>query len=133
MLFRRPGARTQIDLGVHFEVVPLGAISSEHNLVRRRDYDFGVGLGGRFTGALRHDGRDLLRLDGRRIWIHSLYSAEASHVMTSARLSAAIPVMRMVSVGGDVGLTFRQSTYRSEPQVHTRVPQFRAYLIWSPS
>ncbi len=90
MLYRRPGARTQLDLGLHFEVVPLGAVSSEHNLVRRRDYDFGVGLGGRFTGALRHDGRELIRLDGRRVWIHSLYSAEASHLMTTARLSAAI-------------------------------------------
>ncbi len=41
--------------------------------------------------------------------------------------------MRMVSVGGDVGLTFRQSTYRDQPRVNTQVPLFRAYLIWSPS
>jgi hypothetical protein len=133
LLYRRPGARTQMDLGFHVEVAPLGTVSSDHNLVRRRDYDFGVGLGSRFTGVLRHDGRDLLRLDARSIWIHSMYSADANHLMTTARLSAAIPVIRMVSVGGDVGLTFRQSTYRSQPRVTKRIPQVRAYLTWSPS
>ncbi len=134
LLYRRnSGSRTQLDLALHVEVVPLGAVSSEHALVRRRDYDLGPGVGGRFTGALRHDGQDLLRLDGRTVWIHSLYAADADHVTTTARLSAAVPVMRMVSVGGDVSLTLRQSFYGDQPRVVERVPQFRAYLIWSPS
>lgn len=133
MLYRQGfGKRTQVDLGLHLEAVPLGAVSTEHEAVRRRDYDFGPGMGGRFSAALRHDGRELLRLETRTVWIHSLYASDADHVTTTARVSAAVPVMRMVSVGGDVALTYRQSTYRDQPRVTQRLPQFRAYLLWSP-
>ncbi len=124
---------TQVDLGLHAEIVPLGAVSSEHGMIRRRDYDFGPGVGGRFTGALRHNGRELVRLDSRTVWVHSLYAADADHLTTTMRLSAAIPVARMVSLGGDVGLTFRRSWYRDQLPVAVKFPQFRAYLIWSPS
>lgn len=134
LLYRRAlGQRTHIDLGLHAEVVPLGAVSSEHNSLRRRDYDFGPGIGGRFTGALRYDGRELVRLDGRTMWVHSLYAADADHLTTTARLSAALPVMRMVSLGGDVAVTLRRSWYRDQLPVAVRFPQFRAYLIWTPS
>ncbi len=134
LLYRQgSGARTQVDLGLHLEAVPLGAMSSEHQLVRRRDYDFGPGIGGRFTAVLRHDERDLLHLAARTIWIHSLYAADADHVMTTARVSAAVPVMRIVSLGGDFGLTLRRSSYRGQAAITRRIPQFRAYLIWSPS
>jgi uncharacterized protein DUF3943 len=134
LLFRRTaGPRTQIDLGLHLEAVPLGAVSSEYHGFRRRDYDFGPGLGGRFTGSLRRDGRDLLRLDARTIWIHSVYGSDADHLATTARLSAVLPVMRMMSVGGDIGMTVRRSSYRDMPRVTKRIPQVRAYLVWSPS
>jgi hypothetical protein len=125
--------RTQVDLALHAELVPLGAVSSEHGGMRRRDYDFGPGVGGRFTGTLRHDGRELLRLDGRTLWVHSLYGADADHLTTTARLSAAVPVIRMLSVGGDLDLTLRRSWYRDQWPVATKFPQFRAYLIWTPS
>ena len=127
------GQGTHADLGLHAEVVTLGAVSSEHGMVRRRDYDFGPGLGGRFTGSLRRDGRELVRLDGRIVWLHSLYATDADHLTTTARLSAAIPVARMVSIGGDVAMTLRRSWYRNQSPVATKLPQFRAYLIWSPS
>ncbi len=125
--------RIQVDLGLHAELVPLGAVSSEHGGFRRRDYDFGPGIGGRFTGTFRHDGRELLRVDGRTVWVHSLYAADADHLTTSARLSAAIPVARMLALGGDVALTLRQSWYRDQLPVTMKFPQFRAYLIWAPS
>jgi hypothetical protein len=134
LLYRRTaGSRAEVDLGLHLEAVPLAAVSTEHDALRRRDYDFGPGIGGRFTGALRRDGRELLRLDARQVWVHSLYASDADHLMTTARFSAAVPLMRMVSVGGDVSLTLRHSTYKSQPSVSARVPQFRAYVIWSPS
>jgi hypothetical protein len=134
LLYRRSaGARTQVDLGLHLETVPLGAISSEYQGVRRRDYDYGPGLGGRFMGSLRRDGRDLLRLDARTVWIHSVYGADADHLAATARLSATAPVLRMVSVGGDVAVTVRRSLYRDLPSVTKRIPEFRVYLVWSPS
>jgi hypothetical protein len=134
LLYRQSaGARTQIDLGLHLEAVPLGAVSSEQRSVRRRDYDYGPGVGGRFMGTLRRNGRDLLRLDARTVWIHSVYGAEADHLATTARISAAVPLMRMVSIGGDLGLMVRRSSYRETPRVTKRIPEIRAYLVWSPS
>jgi hypothetical protein len=125
--------RLQVDFGLHAEVAPLAAVTSEHGVLRRRDYDFGPGLGGRLTGTLRHDGRELIRLDGRTMWVHSLYAADADHLTTTARLSAAIPLARMVSLGGDVAFTLRRSWYRDQPPVQGKLPQFKAYLIWAPS
>jgi hypothetical protein len=125
--------RLQVDFGLHAELVPLGAVSSEHGGIRRRDYDFGPGVGGRLTGTVRHDGRELLRVDGRTVWVHSLYAADADHLTTTARLSTTIPVTRMVSLGGDVAITLRRSWYRDQLPVATKYPQFRAYLIWAPS
>ncbi|MEO8089681.1 MAG: DUF3943 domain-containing protein [Gemmatimonadales bacterium] len=134
LLYRRhAGARTDVNLGFHLEAVPLGAVSSEYKGVRRRDYDYGPGLGGRFLGSVRRDGRDLLRLDARTVWIHSVHGAAADHLTATARISALIPVMRVVGLGGDVGLTVRRSSYREMPHVTRRTPQLRAYLVWLPS
>ena len=134
LLYRRSsGARTEVHMGMHLEAVPLGAVSSDYNGFRRRDYDYGPGFGGRLMGSVRRDGRDLLRLDARTVWLHSVYGARADHLATTARLSAAIPVVRMVSVGGDVGVTVLRSSYRDMPDVIKRIPQVRAYLVWSPS
>ena len=134
LLYRgRLSRRIQVDLGLHAELVPLGAVSSEHGGIRRRDYAFAPGVGGRFMGTVRHDGRELLRLDGRTVWMHSLYAADADHLTTTARLSASIPVARMVSVGGDLAVTLRRSWYREQLPVAVKFPQFRAYLTWAPS
>jgi hypothetical protein len=134
LLYRHGSAQMiHVELGLHLEAVPLGAVASEHGLVRRRDYDFGPGIGGRFNAALRHGGRDLLHLETRTVWIHSLYASDADHVTTTARVSAAVPVMRMVSLGGDLGVTVRRSSYPGQTRTIRQIPQFRAYLIWSPS
>jgi hypothetical protein len=134
LLFRRQtGQRTHLALGAHLEAVPLGAVLSEHNRFRKRDYDYGPGVAGRLTGALQHGGRDVLRIDTRMLWIHSVYGADANHVATTAQLSAMVPVIRTIGVGADVGLTFRRSIYQHKPSVFERTSRLRAYLIWSPS
>jgi hypothetical protein len=134
LLYRqRAGRRTHVDLGLHGELVPLGAVSSDNGLVRRRDYDFGPGVGGRMSATLRRDGRELVRLDGRTIWMHSLYAAEADHMIATVRLAAAVPLGRMVSVGGDIAHTSRRSWYPGQPSVARNLRQFRVHLTWSPS
>lgn len=134
LLYRQTaGTRMHADLGLHLELVPLGTVSSEYGLVRRRDYDFGHGIGGRISAALRRDGRELVRLDGRTVWMHALYAVEANHRIATVRLAAAIPVGRTVSVGGDIGHTSRLSWYPGQPSITRNLRQFRAYLIWAPS
>jgi hypothetical protein len=134
LLFRRQMARrTYLVLGTHLEAVPLGAVLSEHNRFRKRDYDYGPGVAGRLTGALQHGGRDLIRFDARMLWIHSVYGADADHAATTAQLSAVLPVVRAIGLGADVGLTFRRSTYQQKPSVFERTSRLRAYVVWSPS
>jgi hypothetical protein len=48
-------------------------------------------------------------------------------------VSAAVPVVSMISFGGDFELTVRRSRYRDQSGVTRRIPQFRAYLTWSHS
>ena len=124
---------TLLDLGLHLEALPLAAISSDYDMIRRRDYNFGVGVGGRFSGALLHAGRELVRVDARSIWVHSLYGAQGNHRVSTATVSATIPAFRMLSLGADVGLTLRQSSYLQQPQILRRQTQIRAYLMWAPS
>jgi hypothetical protein len=129
---QRIDSRTHLRLGTHLEALLLGAVSSEHGHLWRRDYDFGSGAGGRLSTSLRRDGRDLVRFDARFVWLHSLYGANADHTATYLRLGTAIPLGRVVGVGGDVGVTIRRSWYRDLPPVTTRVREARAYLMWPP-
>jgi hypothetical protein len=134
MLYRATAASsTLLDLGLHLELLPLAAISSDYDMIRRRDYNFGVGFGGRFSGALRHSGRELVRVDARSIWVHSLYGAQANHRVSTATVSATIPAFRMLRLGADVDLTLRQSSYLNQAPISRRQTQVRAYLRWSPS
>jgi hypothetical protein len=133
VLYRRSlGSRAQFNLGAHVETVLLGAISSDHGNYFRRDYDYGPGAGARLSASLRREGRDLLHVEQRIMWLHSLYGAEASHLITSSRLGAAIPLGRMVHLGGDVGLMRRHSSYREFSSKTRLTSQVRLYLLWSP-
>lgn len=129
---RRLGERTELRIGTHMEALLLGAISSDHGHHWRRDYDYGPGAGARLSASLRREGRDLLRLEGRFLWLHSLYAAPANHLATHVRMGTALRLGRLVALGADVGMAIRQSSYRDLPSVTRRVPQTRAYLMWPP-
>ena len=129
---RRLGSRTHLRFGVHVEGLILGAISSEEGQYRRRDYDYGPGAGARFSSSLRLDGRDLLRFDGRLMWLHSIYGAQADHLASYVRLGTTLRLGRLLAAGADVGVATRQSWYRGGVSVTRQVPETRAYLMWSP-
>jgi Domain of unknown function (DUF3943) len=134
LFFRRKiGSRTQLRFSTNVEALILGAISSDQGQYWRRDYDYGAGAGTRFFTSLRLDGRDLLRFDGRVLWLHSLYGARADHIATYLRLGTGVRLGRFVAVGGDIGVSTRQSRYRDGLSVTERVPETRVYLVWPPS
>jgi hypothetical protein len=133
LLYRHAlGSRAQVHLGAHVETVVLGAISSDHGNYFRRDYDYGPGVGARFFGSLRHDGRDLVRFEHRTVWLYSLHGAEASHLVTSAQVGTALPLGPVVQVGADVSWLIRHSSYRTFSSTMRRASQLRAFLVWSP-
>jgi uncharacterized protein DUF3943 len=133
LLYRRTlGSRVQLDLGVHAEALLLGAITSDHGQYFKRDYDYGPGVGGRLSAALRHDGRELLHFEHRTVLLHSVHGADADHLITSARLGTLLPLSRLVQLGGDIGLLVRHSSYREFDSNSRRASQLRAFLVWSP-
>jgi hypothetical protein len=130
---RRLGYRNRLDFEIHAEGVLLGAISSDEGYYWRRNYDLGSGAGARLRVAFARDGREWLRLDSRRIWLHSIHGSDGSHVATFLRLSAAVPLAGSFGIGGDLGTVIRRSSYPDLPGVVQRTPQLRAYLAWIPS
>jgi hypothetical protein len=133
LLRRQLGSRAELRLAAHAEAVLLGAISSDHGNYFRRDYDYGPGVGSRLSAALRRDGRNLVSLEHRAVWLYSVYGADATHLITSSRIGTALPLGGVVQLGGDVGLLTRHSSYRGFGSTIHRSAQLRAYLIWSPS
>lgn len=129
---RRIGGAIQVRLGTHLEALLLGAVSSDHGHHFRRDYDYGPGAGARLSASLRRDGTDLLRFDGRLLWLHSVYGAQADHLATYLRIGSAVRLGRLVAIGGDIGVATRHSSYRNLPSTTIRVPQSRVYLMWPP-
>jgi hypothetical protein len=126
------GSRAQLRFGTQLEAVLLGAISADQGQYFRRDYDYGSGAGGRLSSSLRLDGRDLLRLEGRLVWLHSLYGSRADHMITGVRLAALLHPGGILGLGGDLGVTTRQSWYSQGSPVRRRVPETRVYLMWPP-
>jgi hypothetical protein len=129
---RRIGGAIRVRLVTHLEALLLGAVSSDHGHHARRDYDYGPGAGARLSASLRRDGTDLLRFDGRLLWLHSVYGAQADHLATYLRIGSAVRLGRLVAIGGDIGVAMRRSSYHNLPATTVRVPQSRVYLMWPP-
>jgi hypothetical protein len=129
---RRLDPRNRIEIGTYLEGVLLGAISSDHGFVWRRDYDLGSGAGARVSAAWTRDGQEWLRLDGRMLWLHTLHGSDGEHFARLVRVAAALPIAGPFGVGGAITLASRQSRYPNLPSVTQRVPEIRAYLSWIP-
>jgi hypothetical protein len=129
----RFGERTQLKLGVELEGLLLGEISSDHAFYWRRDYDMGPGAGMRLSTSFTRAGRDLLKLEGRVMWLHTVHGSDADHFASFLRAAASVPLRGPLGFGGDVAVTARRSTYGAFPAVTQRVPEVRAYLTWAPN
>jgi hypothetical protein len=124
---------TRLKLGIEVEGLLLGEISSDHAFYWRRDYDLGPGAGMRVSTSIARGGRDLLTLEGRVVWLHSVHGSDADHVASVVRAAASVPLRGPLGLGGDLAVTARRSMYSAFPVVTQRVPQVRAYLTWAPN
>ncbi|HYF40015.1 MAG TPA: DUF3943 domain-containing protein [Gemmatimonadales bacterium] len=123
------GARNRLSLGAHAEGLLFGGISSDYGYYWRRDFDLGPGAGARLTASFSRDELTWLRLESRVLWLHSLHGTESSHLTSSVRLAATIPVAGGVGVGGDLAFTTRHSRYRDFAPVTKQVPQLSAFVM----
>jgi hypothetical protein len=133
LLYQRSlGARNRLSFAAHAEGLLFGGISSDYGHDWRRDFDLGPGAGGRLAAAFSRDDLTWLRVEGRLLWLHSLHGTDASHLTSSFRVGATIPVTGPLGVGGDFALTTRQSRYRDEAPVSKRVSQLSAFVTLTP-
>jgi hypothetical protein len=114
-------ARTSVAL----EGVILGGVGSEH--YERRSNDYGPGFGGIAEVSLTHRGFALLRAGYSSRWIYVVDGAATRHRVQAFGAGAAVPVFRMLGVGLDYSLYFRDSYYREFDDVHPRQHELRAY------
>ena len=83
------------------------------------------------SAAFTRDGREWLRLESRLVWLHSVHGSGGEHLASLHRLSAMVPLLGAVGVGGDFAVATRHSTYPDFPSVTQRIPEMRAYLTWA--
>lgn len=130
VLYRRPvGRQTDLRVGLHLEAIVLGEIASEEGHLRRRNYDFAPGLGARFEVAFRTAGRDLLCVQSRAVWLHSVYGAEARHWAVTTRVAATVPLASVIALGGEAAVTWRRSAY-IDALIARRMGEVRAFVAW---
>jgi hypothetical protein len=133
LLYQRSlGPRNRLSLGAHAEALLFGGISSDYGHYWRRDFDLGPGGGARLAASFSRDDLTWLRLDGRLLWLHTLHGTDGSHLTSSFRVGATIPVTGPLGVGGDFALTTRHSQYRDFAPVTKRVSQLSAFLTLTP-
>jgi hypothetical protein len=103
-----------------------------------RDYDFGLGAGGRVGAALIKGQNRIVDLVYGANYVNTLNGSitngsDAWHVLHSAVARVLVPVNEGWSVGADYELFLRNSYYTGEgldDYVQQRSPQVRAFLSW---
>jgi hypothetical protein len=138
--------RTQVDV----TALLLGAVNSEYAFVaelpdreRLREYDYGPGLGGRASGLLFLNGRQIAALHYRMQWIHTLNgsvvnfedgsgSSDADHIIQTLALRGRVPISSTFGIGADAVFYVRDSFFTFElfDDIQQRVPQVRLYGTW---
>jgi hypothetical protein len=138
--------RTQVDA----TALLLGAVNSEYAFAadledqeRLREYDYGPGLGGRLSGFLLLNGRQIVGLHYRMQWIHTLNgsvvnfedgsgSSDADHIIQIVALRGRVPISKTFGIGVDAYVYQRDSffTFDLFDDITQRVPQVRLYGTW---
>jgi len=133
LAYRRDLSRQlEFRVGTRLVGTVLGAISSEHAGVVGRTYDYGPGLGLATAGSLQYEGRELLKIERKSTWLHSVNGADAVHVARLTTVGLRIPARRLLNLGGEATVFSRTSRYAGLPRVDQSVPQIRAYIVLGP-
>jgi hypothetical protein len=126
--------------------MPMAAVNSDFAFLaevpgtreRLREYDFGLGAGGRaIVAALRGQDR-ILELQYRLTYIHTLNGSvrngsDASHLVHQGTVRGMVPLGSSWGLGADLNFFLRDSWYSWElvDNVRQRAPQARIYASWT--
>jgi hypothetical protein len=109
--------------------MPVAALRSDYFVTAEgRDYDYGVGIGGRLEGALIYKGTGSARLSGGYLWLPVISGFSANHNLWTLSGDAR------AYIGGKYGLGFgftrlwRRSNYKFNPDVSRDEAEGRIFL-----
>ena len=128
LVSRRPVGRTS---AVRTELSALGyiidGVKSDYgpsqaaiNNSTARNYDYGMGGGGRFAAWFERGGHDLLEASYQATWIGVLSGTGRDHWYDLWSARAEVPVIGHFALGGSALLYRRTSWYAAHPSVHAR-------------
>jgi len=116
---------------LHLNVILMGATKSDYSNISGRSYDYGPGLGFKFSGTFLVSGHPILTLAHDQSWIHSINGTAAEHILSGSRARVDLPLKRGLSLGVDYVLYLADRNYRDFPDVHKRIPELRTALSWN--
>jgi hypothetical protein len=97
--------------------------------VEGRIYDFGPGVGGRLSAAIRSNGWDYLRAFYYGAWMFTQSEpSDSKHNIHFLMLEAQYPFTTYFSVGVRAGVYWRESYYKNYPDVIRNYPMVRVFF-----
>ncbi len=111
-----------------FRFNPIAAIRSDYFVTAEgRDYDYGVGIGGRAEGRAVWADKGTLRVNGGYIWLPVVSGFSGNHHVFTFSADLRGYVNQRLGVGVSYGRLWRRSRYTFKPDVDEDLSEFRAF------
>jgi hypothetical protein len=107
---------------------PIAAIRSDYFVTAEgRDYDYGVGIGGRVEGGAVWAEKGTLRVTGGYIWLPVVSGFSGNHNVFTFSADLRGYINRKLGVGVSYGRLWRRSRYTFKADVDEDLSEFRAF------
>jgi hypothetical protein len=115
---------------LHLQAIILGASKSDHFNLSGREYDYGPGLGYKFSAEFWLKRWEFFAFMHEGHWIHSINGNRADHYVNFTRVKIEFPVKGFIGAGADYILYIADRSYEDYPDVYARNPELRLYFMW---
>ncbi len=115
---------------IHANGVIMGAAKSDYFNVSGRDYDYGPGVGFKFSAEFGREGRRYFGIAHEEFAIYSINGNKATHYVNFTGLYADVPLRGFLGLKFEYLLYLSESYYQDFPDVSDRSPELRVYFSW---
>ncbi len=127
----------RVGLRLHTEVLgivqPIAALQSDYFLsLEGRDYDYGLGFGGKLLARVTQQGFGFVEVAGTYVWTPIVSGFNGSHNQLQGGIEGkTYPIAGVAGVGGSLTWFHRESNYEFFPDVRTDDFQGRIFVNFS--
>jgi hypothetical protein len=115
---------------LHLQGIILGASKTDYFNLSGREYDYGPGLGYKMGVEFWLEEWRFLSAWYNGSWIHSINGNKADHHVHFAQAQLEFPIKGFIGAGAEYLLYMANRRYENFPDVHTKNPELRIYLMW---